>query len=53
MPSQAQHGSDGSLWFDVLDPEGNKIEFVQPPAAARAVPVNGLSNHMIHVGFII
>jgi catechol 2,3-dioxygenase-like lactoylglutathione lyase family enzyme len=53
VPSQAQRGSDGSLWFDVLDPEGNKIEFVQPPAAPPAVPVNGLSNHMIHVGFII
>ncbi len=53
VPLQVQRGSDGSLWFDVLDPEGNKIEFVQPPATLPSVPVNGLSNHMIHVGFII
>jgi catechol 2,3-dioxygenase-like lactoylglutathione lyase family enzyme len=53
VPRQVQRGGDGSLWFDVIDPEGNKIEFVQPPAVPPNVPVNPLSNHMIHVGFII
>jgi len=53
VQSQPQRGSDGSVWFDVIDPEGNKIEFLQPPANPPEVPVNGLSNHMIHVGFII
>lgn len=48
-----QRGSDGSRWFDVLDPEGNKIEFVQPPASPPQVPLNPLSSHMIHVGFIV
>jgi catechol 2,3-dioxygenase-like lactoylglutathione lyase family enzyme len=55
-----QKGSDGSQWFDVSDPEGNKIEFVQSPADARPgspgapdIPRNPLSSHIIHVGFIV
>jgi len=47
-------GNDGSKWFDVVDPEGTKIQFVQPPATP--LPVAGgdaVSNHMFHVGFII
>jgi catechol 2,3-dioxygenase-like lactoylglutathione lyase family enzyme len=65
--SRVEHGPDGSQWFDVIDPEGNKIEFVEPPAAdasatamaatatARAVAPRShrLSNHIMHVGFII
>lgn len=52
-PPAVMHGSDGSQWFDVTDPEGNRIEFVQPGAQARRIPTNPLSNHIIHVGFII
>jgi len=37
----------------VIDPEGNRIEFMQPPAKALDVPANSLSNHIIHVGFIV
>ena len=45
---------EGSQWLDVTDPEGNRIEFVQPPAApAMEVPPNPLSSHIIHVGFIV
>ena len=52
--SQAiQKGSDGSQWFDVADPEGNKIEFVQPPSAAPDIAPDALSSHIIHVGFIV
>ncbi len=51
-PKRVERGSDGSEWFDVLDPEGNKIEFVQPPSHPADIPANTLSNHMIHVGFI-
>ena len=29
-PASVTKGSDGSRWFAVQDPEGNKIEFVQP-----------------------
>jgi catechol 2,3-dioxygenase-like lactoylglutathione lyase family enzyme len=53
VPAALQTGRDGSQWFDVTDPEGNKIEFVQPPASPRALPVNSLSSHIIHVGFIV
>ena len=65
VPGRVERGSDGSQWFDVTDPEGNKIEFVQPPAAkgnAAAAPTvtptshtaaGRLSDHIMHVGFII
>ncbi len=52
VPKRIERGTDASAWFDVLDPEGNRIEFVQPPGHPADVPVNALSNHMIHVGFI-
>lgn len=32
VPSAVQHGADGSAWFAVKDPEGNTVEFNQPPA---------------------
>ena len=55
--TQAIHrGSDDSQWLDVMDPEGNSIEFVQLPPGERAlpeVPPNPLSSHIIHVGFIV
>jgi catechol 2,3-dioxygenase-like lactoylglutathione lyase family enzyme len=53
VPAKIEHGSDGSRWFTVLDPEGNKVEFVQPPANPKPVPVNPLSVHIIHVGCIV
>lgn len=53
VPKRTERGSDGSEWFDVLDPEGNRIEFVQPPPQLPDVPVNPLSGHIIHVGFIV
>jgi catechol 2,3-dioxygenase-like lactoylglutathione lyase family enzyme len=37
----------------VRDPEGNKIEFVQPPPDIPDVPTNPLSTRIIHVGFIV
>jgi catechol 2,3-dioxygenase-like lactoylglutathione lyase family enzyme len=53
VPSGLLHGSDGSTWFDVKDPEGNDIQFVQPPARPPAIALNPLSRHIIHVGFIV
>ena len=53
VPQKVETGRDGSFWFDVSDPEGNTIEFVQPPKNPPAVAANPLSNHIIHVGFII
>lgn len=46
-------GSDGSAWFDVKDPEGNVVQFVQPPKDPKPVADNPLSDHIIHFGFIV
>jgi len=54
VPSHIDRGSDGSRWFAVLDPEGNKVEFVQPPA--HPIPVdapNAIGHHIIHCGMMI
>jgi catechol 2,3-dioxygenase-like lactoylglutathione lyase family enzyme len=53
VPAKVQTGSDGSRWFDVTDPEGAKVQFVQTPANPPAIALNPLSSHIIHVGFII
>ncbi|ESQ91524.1 glyoxalase [Asticcacaulis sp. AC460] len=53
VPAKVSTGTDGSLYFSVTDPEGNVVEFVQPPKALPDIPVNPLSHRMMHVGFII
>ncbi|MDI7776162.1 VOC family protein [Asticcacaulis sp. EMRT-3] len=52
-PGALMRGSDGSQWFDVSDPEGNRVEFVQYPAQLPDVPNDPLSDHIIHVGLIV
>jgi catechol 2,3-dioxygenase-like lactoylglutathione lyase family enzyme len=47
-------GSDGSRWFDAKDPEGNRVQFVQPgkpfsmPAGSKAI-----GTRVIHVGYLV
>jgi catechol 2,3-dioxygenase-like lactoylglutathione lyase family enzyme len=53
VPSRVSKASDGSQFFDVKDPEGNTIQFVQPPAHPMAVPENPVSKHVIHVGYLV
>jgi catechol 2,3-dioxygenase-like lactoylglutathione lyase family enzyme len=53
VPPHVEKASDGSSWFQVEDPEGNHIQFVQPLANPDPVPDNPLSVHIIHVGFIV
>jgi catechol 2,3-dioxygenase-like lactoylglutathione lyase family enzyme len=53
VPQQLQQGRDGSRWFDLTDPEGNRIEFVQAPGRLPNLPVNAFASHIIHVGFIV
>lgn len=53
VPAKLTVASDGSRYFEVKDPEANRIQFVQPPAHPQAVPPNPLSNHIIHVGFMV
>ena len=53
-PAKVERGKDGSRWFNVLDPEGNTIQFVQPPANPKAVDApNAIGHHIIHVGFLV
>jgi catechol 2,3-dioxygenase-like lactoylglutathione lyase family enzyme len=52
-PDRITRGTDGSRWFAVEDPEGNKIEFVQPAANAHVDAPNAIGHHIIHVGFLI
>ena len=53
-PNKVEKGSDGSSWFEVLDPEGNRIQFVQPahPGKPLAAP-NAIGHHIIHIGFMV
>jgi catechol 2,3-dioxygenase-like lactoylglutathione lyase family enzyme len=53
VPPSVTTSSDGARFFDVQDPEGNRIQFLQPPTHPVAVPPNPLSAHIIHVGYIV
>jgi len=53
VPNAVTKGTDGSQWFQVKDPEGVTVEFVQPPSPLPAIPVNSLFGHIIHVGTVI
>jgi catechol 2,3-dioxygenase-like lactoylglutathione lyase family enzyme len=57
-PSLLRRGADGSRWFEVRDPEGNRVQFVQPPASKytrdrELYPQNAIGHHIIHVGFMV
>lgn len=51
-PARVERGSDGSRWFEVLDPENNKVQFVQPGKTRVSAP-DAIGHHMIHVGFMV
>ncbi|HEV2132856.1 MAG TPA: VOC family protein [Terracidiphilus sp.] len=51
-PDEVEHGSDGSRWFEVVDPEGNKVQFVQPGTQKVSAP-DAIGHHMIHAGFMV
>ncbi len=53
VPATVTKASDGSQYFEVKDPEGNRIEFVQPPEHPMSVPKNPLSTHIIHIGYLV
>ena len=53
-PAKITRNSDGSRSFRVHDPEGNMVEFVQPPANAKAPDApHVIGHHIIHVGFLV
>jgi catechol 2,3-dioxygenase-like lactoylglutathione lyase family enzyme len=54
VPGEVTKGSDGSRWFETRDPEGNKVQFVQPPPHPKTPDTpNGIGRHIIHVGFLV
>jgi catechol 2,3-dioxygenase-like lactoylglutathione lyase family enzyme len=51
---EAVHAARDSHWFEVQDPEGNRIQFVEPDAHVTLPPSRtAISHHIIHVGFIV
>ncbi len=53
-PAKVEKGSDGSRWFTVLDPEGNKVEFVEPPPNPKAIDApKVIGRHIIHAGILV
>ncbi|HVN93206.1 MAG TPA: VOC family protein [Terracidiphilus sp.] len=53
-PAKVQRGKDGSRWFDILDPEGNTVRFVEPPPNPAPVDAqSAIGHHIIHVGILV
>ncbi|HTB95751.1 MAG TPA: VOC family protein [Terracidiphilus sp.] len=54
VPASVTAGKDGSRWFDVFDPEGNKVQFEEPGQPSKTVDApHAISHHIIHVGILI
>jgi catechol 2,3-dioxygenase-like lactoylglutathione lyase family enzyme len=53
VPDRVTKGTDNSLWIEVKDPEGNRIQFVQQSPLARVNAPNAIGHHIIHVGFLV
>jgi catechol 2,3-dioxygenase-like lactoylglutathione lyase family enzyme len=51
VPKIVSKGADASQWFQVKDPEGVTVEFVQ--AVPASIPANPLFPHIIHVGAVV
>jgi catechol 2,3-dioxygenase-like lactoylglutathione lyase family enzyme len=52
VPAAVEKGSDGSRWFTVADPEGNRVEFFESSKAPVAAP-HAIGRHIIHVGMMV
>jgi len=53
-PPTVTKGADGSRWFTVIDPEGNKVEFVQPPRQPKSIDApTVVGRHIIHIGILV
>ena len=49
-----QNSPDGGTFFELSDPEGNKLVFVQQERGAAEVgPTGALSHELIHAGFVV
>jgi len=53
-PAKVEKGADGSRWFTVLDPEGNKVEFVEPPRLPQEIAAPSvIGRHLMHIGIMV
>jgi catechol 2,3-dioxygenase-like lactoylglutathione lyase family enzyme len=54
VPYRVEKAADGTLWFEVKDPEGNKVQFVQLPENIKPlVAPSAIGRHIIHIGFLV
>ena len=54
VPGSVTKGSDGSRWFETKDPEGNKVQFVEPPPHPKSPETPAvIGHHIIHVGILV
>jgi len=51
--SPLRKDANGSLWFETADPEGNVVQFVQPPTGDATAKKGAISGRMIHVGYMV
>ena len=51
---ELKSAADGSRWFDITDPEGNRVQFYQD-APTPAIPPTAtvISTRIIHVGYLV
>jgi catechol 2,3-dioxygenase-like lactoylglutathione lyase family enzyme len=51
VPKELQKNADGSREFQVTDPEGHRVAFVQPGKGSGKR--GGISHRLFHVGFVV
>jgi catechol 2,3-dioxygenase-like lactoylglutathione lyase family enzyme len=52
--SELHTSTDGAHWFDTQDPEGNRVQFLQPTHAhAVAITTHPISTRIIHMGYLV
>ncbi|HKR31068.1 MAG TPA: VOC family protein [Terriglobales bacterium] len=52
VPARIEQNPDGTRWFEVKDPEGNRVQFEQAKTKNLRNP-KALSSQIIHVGFLV
>jgi catechol 2,3-dioxygenase-like lactoylglutathione lyase family enzyme len=54
VTSELQTGSDGTRWFQVKDPEGNPVRFIQPGKPVVMSPAaKPIGTRIIHLGHVV
>ena len=53
VPGEVHHEKSGTKWFNLRDPEGHEIEFVQSQPFRPGDATREISGNMIHAGFVV